>query len=72
MSGFQELLTLVAAGRGVAVVGEQTATYYPRPGLVCLPCADLPPFEYALVWRTAAHDANGTAFLRHAARCATG
>jgi DNA-binding transcriptional LysR family regulator len=68
VSGFQEMLTFVAAGRGVAVVGEQSAAYYTRPGLTCLPCADLPPFRYAIVWRTAAHDANATAFVQHATR----
>ncbi|PZS18892.1 MAG: LysR family transcriptional regulator [Pseudonocardiales bacterium] len=66
VSGFQELLTFVAAGRGVAVVGAQSAAYYTRPGLTCLPCADLPPFEYAVVWRTAVRNANTTAFVRHA------
>lgn len=68
VSGFQELLTFVAAGRGVAVVGEQSAAYYTRPGLTCLPCADLPSFRYAIVWRTAVHDANATAFVHHANR----
>ncbi len=66
VSGFPELLTFVAAGRGVAVVGEQSAAYYTRPGLTCLPCADLPPFQYAVVWRTTVRDANANAFVRYA------
>jgi hypothetical protein len=49
--GFQELLALVEAERGIAVVGAQCQTYYPRPGLNYIPLADGPSFAYAIVVR---------------------
>ncbi len=47
---WQELLTLVAAGKGVTVCAAQGAHYYPRPTLVYLPFTDAPPVTYGLVW----------------------
>lgn len=66
ITGFQELLTFVEAGRGVAVVGAQSAGYYPRPGLVYVPVVNLAPFEYAAVWRASRYGPTAEAFVRHA------
>jgi len=63
--GFQEILAYVTAGHGVAVVGAQTETLYPRPGLTCVPMAGDATFDYAVVWRTDRLSAVAEAFLRH-------
>ncbi|WP_433253677.1 LysR family transcriptional regulator [Streptosporangium sp. CA-135522] len=46
----QELLTLVSAGTGMAVVGSQAMRYHARPDIVYVPIEDLPPIEYGPVW----------------------
>ncbi|MFI8195704.1 LysR family transcriptional regulator [Streptomyces sp. NPDC085942] len=46
----QELLTLVSAGAGMAVVGRQAVRYHARPDIVYLPLTGLPPIEYGPVW----------------------
>ncbi|MFC7986700.1 LysR family transcriptional regulator [Streptomyces sp. NPDC057336] len=67
LPGFQEMLAYVTSGHGVAIVGAQTEQLYPRPGLTCVPIADGPTFDYAIVWRTGALTALASAFLHHAA-----
>ncbi|MFE9854517.1 LysR family transcriptional regulator [Streptomyces sp. NPDC005780] len=67
LPGFQEMLAYVTSGHGVAIVGAQTEQLYPRPGLTCLPIADGPTFDYAIVWRTGGLTALASAFLHHAA-----
>lgn len=57
------MLALVGAGRGIAVVGAQSATYYPRPGLNYIPLVDGTPFEYAAVRRAGPAPAIVTDFL---------
>ncbi|MFC9970096.1 LysR family transcriptional regulator [Spirillospora sp. NPDC127200] len=65
---WQEMLALVAAGEGVTFATAQGARYYPRPNLAYIPVEDVPPLEYALLWREAAVTAKGLAFIRVAQR----
>ena len=50
VSGVDEWLTVVAAGQGVGITAEATATQHPRPGVVYRPVRDAPPVEVSLVW----------------------
>jgi DNA-binding transcriptional LysR family regulator len=68
ITGFGELLALVEAGRGVAIVGAQCSDYYPRPGLVYVPLADAAPFEYATVVRAGNRARVASDFLSHLRR----
>lgn len=69
---WQELLTLVGAGKGVAVAVAQGARYYPRPDLVYIPIEDASPLGYGLVWRTAGVTLKSGAFAQMALDCASG
>lgn len=46
-----EVLELVSAGVGVALIAEGNARLYERPGLTFRPVPDLPPAELAIAWR---------------------
>ncbi|MFU8872406.1 LysR family transcriptional regulator [Micromonospora sp. SL4-19] len=63
---FSEMLSLVAMGRGVLPVGEQTRHYHPRPDLAYVPIRDAPPIRRGPVWR----EANTTARVREFVRAA--
>lgn len=70
---FQEILTLVGAGRGVFPIGAHMRRYYVRPDVTYVPFRDAPPVDWRLMWRadagtaqihafaTAAHDLLGRA-----------
>jgi DNA-binding transcriptional LysR family regulator len=47
-----EVLELVSAGVGIALIAEGNAHLYKRPGLIFRPVPDLPPAELAVAWRT--------------------
>ncbi|MCZ7440542.1 LysR family transcriptional regulator [Micromonospora sp. WMMC241] len=47
---FSEMLALVALGRGVLPVGEQTRHYHARPDLAYVPIHDAPPIRRGPVW----------------------
>ncbi|GIE91803.1 LysR family transcriptional regulator [Actinoplanes regularis] len=64
---FSEMLTLVALGRGVLPVGEQTRRYHPRPDIAYVPIHDAPPIERGPVWPAA----NTTARIQEFVRAAT-
>ncbi|TDB78475.1 LysR family transcriptional regulator [Micromonospora sp. KC723] len=64
---FSEMLSLVAFGRGVLPVGEQTERYHPRPDIVYVPIHDAPPIERGPVWL----ESNTTARVREFVRAAT-
>ena len=46
-----EVLELVSAGVGVALISEGNARLYERPGVTFRPIPDLPPAELAIAWR---------------------
>ncbi|MEU4607190.1 LysR substrate-binding domain-containing protein [Kribbella sp. NPDC023972] len=46
-----EVLELVSAGVGVALIAEGNTRLYERPGLTFRPVVGLPPAELALAWR---------------------
>ncbi|MFJ9690635.1 LysR substrate-binding domain-containing protein [Kitasatospora sp. NPDC101183] len=62
----QEILTLVAAGVGVAPLAESVARHYAQPDVAFVPVHDLPAAPVALIWRTAQE----TAAIRALARSA--
>ncbi|MGW6449859.1 LysR family transcriptional regulator [Lentzea sp. NPDC055074] len=47
---FQEILTLVGAGRGAFPVGAHTRRYYARPDVAYVHLPDAPPVQWGLVW----------------------
>ncbi|TCC46990.1 LysR family transcriptional regulator [Kribbella pittospori] len=49
---FQEILTLVGAGRGVFLIGAHMRRYYMRPDVAYVPIQDAPPVQWRLMWRT--------------------
>ncbi|GAA3692091.1 LysR family transcriptional regulator [Nonomuraea antimicrobica] len=60
----QETLALVAAGRGVASVGEDVSRFHPRPGVTYVPFEDAHPITYAPVWRASGETERVRAFVR--------
>ncbi|WP_412537961.1 LysR family transcriptional regulator [Longispora sp. K20-0274] len=46
-----EVLAMVAAGRGVFTVGALSRRYHARPDLAFVPISDAPPLRCGLVWR---------------------
>ncbi|MET0235918.1 MAG: LysR substrate-binding domain-containing protein [Kibdelosporangium sp.] len=48
---FQEVLTLVGAGKGIFAVGAHVADYHRRPDIAYVPLHDVPNLEWGLVWR---------------------
>lgn len=59
---FQELLTMIAAGKGICPVGEHNLRYHARPDIVYVPFHDAPELEFGLVWRTAGQTSRVRAF----------
>ncbi|MER5640210.1 LysR family transcriptional regulator [Kitasatospora sp. NPDC002227] len=51
-TSMQELLALVAAGKGAFPVGAQMNRFYLRPDIAYVPIHDTPPLTWGLVWRT--------------------
>ncbi|MFF5214595.1 LysR family transcriptional regulator [Micromonospora sp. NPDC000442] len=64
---FSEMLSLVAMGRGVLPVGEQTEHYHPRPDIAYVPIHDAPPIERGPIWL----EANTTRRVQEFVRAAT-
>jgi DNA-binding transcriptional LysR family regulator len=48
---FQEVLTLVGAGKGIFAVGGHVADYHRRPDIAYVPLHDVPNLEWGPVWR---------------------
>jgi DNA-binding transcriptional LysR family regulator len=63
---FQEMLTLIGAGRGVYPVGAHVQQYYARPDVAYVPFRDAPPLEWGLIWRTSGETARVHAFAEAA------
>ncbi|MET7302541.1 LysR family transcriptional regulator [Embleya sp. NPDC005575] len=49
---YAEALAMVAAGRMIAMGDAQLMQFYGRPDLVYVPAPDMPPMDFALLWRT--------------------
>ncbi|MEV0589749.1 LysR family transcriptional regulator [Nonomuraea sp. NPDC050310] len=63
---WEDVLSLVLAGKGVCPVSAAGERYYMQPGLAFVPFRDAPPIEYALVWPSARGTAKVRAFARSA------
>jgi DNA-binding transcriptional LysR family regulator len=63
----QEILTLVAAGRGVCLVPSAVAAHYPRSDVAYVPVTDADPAVISLAWRPGPLVTDVEAFV-HAAR----
>jgi DNA-binding transcriptional LysR family regulator len=50
---FQELLTIVSAGKGICPLAAHAADYFARPKIAFVPFEGTPPVEWGLVWRSA-------------------
>ncbi|WP_406311673.1 LysR family transcriptional regulator [Streptosporangium sp. NBC_01639] len=61
---WEDVLSLVLAGKGVCPVAAAGARYYSRPGLAFVPFRDASPIEYALVWPSARETARVRAFAQ--------
>lgn len=59
----QEILSLVALGRGVALVPQAAAHVYPRPGVAFIPVADADPAALNLAWHPSANTPYLQAFI---------
>ncbi|MFI6093026.1 LysR family transcriptional regulator [Streptomyces sp. NPDC051218] len=63
-TAWQEVLTMVGAGKGVSPTSARAAHYYSRPDIVYVPFSDAPPVEYGLLWPAAANTPRLRAFVR--------
>jgi hypothetical protein len=61
-----DLLTLVARGRGLHCTVMTVLDRFPFPGLAVVPIHDLPPMTVVPVWETAAENASIRAFVETA------
>ncbi len=61
-----ELLTLVGAGSGTALVGAHTRRYFQRPDVAYVAVERAEPVRWGLVWRTGAESARVRAFAEAA------
>jgi hypothetical protein len=59
----EDLLTLVARGRGLHCTVVTLLDQFPFPGLTMLPIRDLPPMAVVPIWQTAAENAMIRAFV---------
>jgi DNA-binding transcriptional LysR family regulator len=60
---FQEILTLVGAGRGLLPIGAHIRRYYIRPDVAYVPFRDAPPVHWRLMWRVDGATARVHAFV---------
>ena len=63
-AGVLEILTLVAAGRGVCLVPSAVARHYPRRDIAYVPVSDAEPAVVSLAWRPGTLDAPLEAFIQ--------
>ena len=59
---FQEVLTLIGAGRGVFPVGAHAAWFHARPDVAYVPLSDAAPLRWGVVWAPAGGTARVRAF----------
>ena len=67
ISSLDEMLSLVALGRGVYIVGEHHPRYYTRPDVAYVPIRDVPTIDRGVVWL----ETNATARVRAFVKAAT-
>lgn len=63
-TAWQEVLTLVGAGKGVSPTTARAAHYYARPDIVYVPFSDAPPVEYGLLWPVTGNTPGVRAFVQ--------
>jgi DNA-binding transcriptional LysR family regulator len=63
---FQELLTIVSAGKGICPLAAHAADYFARPKIAFVPFEGTPPVEWGLVWRSAGETNRVKAFTEPA------
>jgi DNA-binding transcriptional LysR family regulator len=63
-TGVPEILTLVAAGRGVCLVPSAVARHYPRSDIVYVPVEEAEPAVVSLAWRAGAMISPLAAFIQ--------
>jgi DNA-binding transcriptional LysR family regulator len=68
----QEMLALVGAGFGTYPVPTQATSYHARPDIAYVPIHDAPPYQWRLIWLSAAETAKIRAFNQAAATLAKG
>lgn len=61
---WQEVLSLVSAGKGVFPTSALAADYYSRPDLAFVPFHDAPPCDYALLWPATGQTPKVSAFVQ--------
>ncbi|RSM86081.1 LysR family transcriptional regulator [Kibdelosporangium aridum] len=60
---FQEILTLVSAGKGIFAVGEHAIRFHDRPDIAYVPISDAPKLEWGPVWRATNENARVRGFV---------
>ncbi|MFI6868479.1 LysR family transcriptional regulator [Nocardia sp. NPDC050406] len=60
---WQEVLSLVAKGRGATPASLRAARYHSRPGIAFVPFRDAEPIEYGLIWRCDGYTGRVRAFV---------
>ncbi|WP_066941391.1 LysR family transcriptional regulator [Microtetraspora fusca] len=65
-STFNEMLTLIGAGRGVFPVGAHARRYYARPDVAYVPFDDAPRLQWGLLWQADNTTARVRAFTKAA------
>lgn len=61
--GWEEMLSLVGAGKGGTPVGALAAEYHARPDVAYIPFDDAPPIDYAPMWPKDGESAELRAFV---------
>ncbi|MCX4725632.1 LysR family transcriptional regulator [Streptomyces sp. NBC_01020] len=62
-AGWQEVLSLVGAGKGATVATVRAGDYHGRPDVTYIPFDDKSVVDYALMWRDAGQSAGIRAFI---------
>ncbi|QEV22404.1 LysR family transcriptional regulator [Streptomyces alboniger] len=71
VASFQELMTLIATGRGISPVIASVERYYSRPDVTFVPLRDVPAAEVALIHRSGTPGPRVGAFIRAVADTVT-
>jgi DNA-binding transcriptional LysR family regulator len=71
-TSIQEILALVAAGRGISLMPSAVAAYHPRAGVAYVPVTDADPAVVSLAWRPGRPRPDAEAFIDVARQVATG